>query len=142
MGIYKDLTEGGLYTLPFLLHIFDRLTDVYLINDNADITVSGITYHAASFGYTPNASGDATLEISLPDNVEIQNISERSRKFNCDLVGVYRGNEVVAIGTYKHQYGDATWDGSKFQIKLNADDRGNMTFPALIYNGYNNRGAQ
>ncbi|MCQ2076149.1 MAG: hypothetical protein MJZ20_03805 [Bacteroidaceae bacterium] len=142
MGIYKDLAEGGLYTMPFLLHIYDEESDVFLINDNASLTVDNDTYRAASFEYSPNANGDASLEISLIDNVEIQNISARSRQFNCDLVGIYRGGEVVKMGTYKHKYGDATWDGSKFKIKLNADDRGNMTFPALIYNSYNNRGAQ
>ncbi|MEE6208316.1 MAG: hypothetical protein VZR95_09720, partial [Alphaproteobacteria bacterium] len=61
--------------------------------------------------------------------------------FNCDLIGVYRGGEVVQLETYRHHYGEATYDGVKFEIKLNGDDRGNMTFPALIYNSYNNRGA-
>lgn len=142
MGIYKDLAEGGLYTLGFLLHIYDAQGDVYLINDNKSIVVDAITYRAASFDYNPAANGAATLEISLIDNVEIQNISARSRQFNCDLIGVYRGGQIVKLNTYNHKYGDATWDGEKFQIKLNADDRGNMTFPALIYNSYNNRGAQ
>lgn len=142
MGIYKELTEGGSYTMAFMLHIYDAQTHVYLINDNTDLIVGGITYRAASFDYTPNANGDATLNISLPDNIDLQNISERSRKFNCELIGIYRGGEVVGLNTYKHQYGDATWDSDKFKINLTGDDRGNMTFPALIYNSYNNRGAQ
>ena len=35
MGVYKQLTEGGLFTLPFLIHIYDETSDIYLINDNA-----------------------------------------------------------------------------------------------------------
>lgn len=141
MGIYKELTEGGLFTLPFLLHIYDVTTDIYLINDNTNLTYNGHIYKAASFIYSPSVNGDATLETSVHDNAELLNIVGRSRRFNCDLVGVFKGGEIVPIGTYKHQYGEAAWDGDKFQIKLNADDRLEMTFPALIFNSYNNRGA-
>lgn len=142
MGIYKELTEGGIYTLPFLLHIYDEISNVYLINDNIDLIYNNHTYKAASFIYNPATNGDATLEASISDNIEVLNILERSRRFNCELIGVYKGGQIVQLSTYRHQYGEATWDGDRFQIKLNADDRGNMTFPALIYNSYNNRGAQ
>ena len=141
MGIYKELTEGGLYTLPFLLHIYDNTIDIYLINDNTDLMYNNKVYKAASFDYNPATNGDAALEIGLFDNAELQNIIERARRFNCDLIGVYKGGQIVQLSTYRHQYGEATWDGDRFQIKLNADDRGEMTFPALIYNSYNNRGA-
>lgn len=142
MGIYKELTEGGVFTLPFLLHIYDDTTNIYLINDNTDLSYNGHTYKAASFLYTPAANGDATLEASVYDNVELLNIIERTRRFNCELIGVYKGGQIVQLNAYRHQYGEAVWDGDRFQIKLDADDRGNMTFPALIYNSYNNRGAQ
>lgn len=141
MGVFKDLTEGGVFTLPFLLHIYDSTTDIYLITDNQDLTYDGHLYKAASFSYVPNAEGDATLESEIFENVELLNYIERSRKFECDLIGAYKGGEVVPLGAYKHKYGSATWDGDKFQIRLDADDRAEMTFPALIFNSYNNRGA-
>ena len=141
MGVFKELTEGGLFSLPFLLHIYDDDTHIYLISDNENLTYSGHTFIASAFQYSPSTNGDATLECSLFDKPALLNYINSNRSFKCDLIGVYKGGEVVQLETYRHQYGDATWDGVQFQIKLNGDDRGNMTFPALIYNGYNNRGA-
>jgi hypothetical protein len=141
MGVFKDLTEGGLFNLPFLLHIYDDSTDLYLINDNENLTHGGHVFAAASFNYEPSTNGDATLACDIFDKPELLNYINRNRRFNCDLVGIFRGGEIVQLDAYRHQYGDATWDGVKFEIKLNGDDRGNMTFPALIYNNYNNRGA-
>jgi hypothetical protein len=141
MGVFKQLTEGGLFNLPFLLHIYDDTTNIYLINDNVSLTYSGHTYTASSFDYQPGTNGDATLSCDIFDKPELLNYIHRNRRFNCDLIGVYNGGEVVQLETYKHNFGEATWDGVKFEIKLNGDDRGNMTFPALIYNSYNNRGA-
>src|SRR5574344_2104712 len=108
MGIYKELTEGGLFSLHFILHIYDSNTNIYLINENENLNYNGITYQAAAFAYNPSVNGDATLEISIHDNAELLNIVGRSRRFNCDLVGVFKGGEIVPIGAYKHQYGDAS----------------------------------
>jgi hypothetical protein len=141
MGVFKELTEGGLFNLPFLLHIYDDDTHIYIINDNENLTYGGHTFAAASFDYLPSTNGDASLSCDIFDKPELLNYINRNRVFNCDLIGVYRGGEIVQLETYRHNYGEATWDGVKFEIKLNGDDRGNMTFPALIYNSYNNRGA-
>lgn len=141
MGVFKELTEGGLFNLPFLLHIYDDDTHIYIINDNENLTYGGHTFAAASFDYTPNTNGDASLSCDIFDKPDLLNYINRNRVFNCDLIGVYRGGEIVQLETYRHNYGDATWDGVKFEIRLDGDDRGSMTFPALIYNSYNNRGA-
>ena len=141
MGVFKELTEGGLFNLPFLLHIYDDSTDLYIINDNENLIYNGHTFEAASFDYTPSTNGGATLGCDIFDKPELLNYINRNRRFNCDLIGVYRGGEVVQLETYRHNYGEATWDGVKFEIRLDGDDRGSMTFPALIYNSYNNRGA-
>ena len=141
MGVFKELTEGGLFNLPFLLHIYDDSTDLYIINDNENLIYGGHNFKAASFDYTPSTNGDASLSCDIFDKPELLNFINRNRRFNCDLIGVYRGGEVVQLETYRHNYGDATWDGVKFEIRLDGDDRGSMTFPALIYNSYNNRGA-
>lgn len=141
MGVFKELVEGGAYTLPFLLHIYNDDTHIYLINDNEDVTYSGHVFSATAFNYQPGTNGDAVLECSLIDKPELLNYVLGERAFKCDLVGVYKGGEVVPLETYRHKYGEATWNEGSLQISLNGDDRGEMTFPALIYNSYNNRGA-
>ena len=102
MGVFKELTEGGLFNLPFLLHIYDDDTHIYLINDNVSLTYSGHIFAAASFSYSPSTNGDATLECDIFDKPELLNYINRNRRFNCDLVGVYRGGEVVPLETYRH----------------------------------------
>lgn len=141
MGVFKELTQSGVYTLPFLVHIYDDNEHFYFINDNVSLNYSGHVYAAAAFNYTPSNNGDASFEISIFDKPALLNYVLRNRKFQCEIVGAYIKNTVVENSTNKHEYGEANWDGVKFQIKLKADDRGQMTFPALIYNSYNNRGA-
>ncbi len=142
MNIYKQLAEGGGYNLPFLVHLSspDNVTHIYLINDNQDMTYNGHTYSASNFTYTPNTSGDSTFNVELVEHDEIIDLLEESEYFNVEVVGVFNGEEVEEIGQYKYKYGEGTWDGAKLEMKLNKDDRGGMTFPALIFNSYNNRG--
>ncbi len=142
MNIYRQLAEGGGYNLPFLVHLSspDNATHVYLINDNQDLTYNGHTYSASNFTYTPNTSGDSTFNVELVEHDEIIDLLEENEYFNVEVVGVFNGEEVEEIGQFRHKYGEGTWDGAKLEMKLNKDDRGGMTFPALIFNSYNNRG--
>lgn len=142
MNIYRQLAEGGGYNLPYLVHLYspDGATHIYLINDNQDMTFGALTYAASNFTFTPNKNGDSTLNIELVEHDDIIDILEENEYFNIDVTGVFNGDEVEAIGQYKHKYGEGTWNGAKLEMKLNKDDRGSMTFPALIFNSYNNRG--
>ena len=40
MNVYRQLAEGGGFNLPFLVHLSspDNATNIYLINDNQDMT--------------------------------------------------------------------------------------------------------
>lgn len=143
MNIYRQLAEGGGFNLPFLVHLSspDGAAHIYLINDNQDMTFGGHTYAASNFTYTPNKNGDSTLNIELVEHDEIIELLEDCEYFKVEVIGVFNGEEVEAIGQYKHKYGEGTWNGAKLEMKLNKDDRGGMTFPALIFNSYNNRGS-
>ena len=142
MNILRALAEGGGYNLPFLLHLYDpaETTHIYLINDNADYEYNGVTYLSSNFTYNPNRDGDTKLSIELVEHDEIIDLLESNYTFNVEAIGIFNGEEVEEIGQYFHKYGEGTWSGAKLEIKLNKDDRGEMTFPALTLNSDNNRG--
>lgn len=142
MNVYKQLTEGGGYNLPFLVRLSnpENTLNIFLINDNQDMTYKGIVYSASSFTYTPNTSGDSSFSVELVEHHAIIDMLEDNYYFKVEVIGVFNGEEVEELGLFKHKYGEATWDGMKLDMKLNKDDRGGMTFPALIFNSYNNRG--
>ena len=143
MNLYKQLANGGAYNLPVLIHFYtDDGTDIYLINDNTDMEYNGHTYAASTFSFKQSAAGDATIQVELVKHDEIIDMFENHESFNTEIVGVYNaGNDnVEPFSMYRFKYGSATWTGKSAQIKLDKDDRLDMTFPALIFNSYNNRG--
>lgn len=142
MNVYKRLAEGGGYNLPFLVHLSnpEKTLHIFLINDNQDMSYRGRTYNASNFTYTPSTNGEATFNVELVEHNEIIEMLEDNYYFNVEVIGIFNGEEVEVIGLFKHKYGEATWDGMRLEMKLNKDDRGDMTFPALIFNSYNNRG--
>ncbi len=142
MNAYRQLAEGGGYTLPFLVHLYtpDGSMHIYLVNDNAGIMYGGHLYEPSSFTYSPNSDGDTTFSVELVEHDNIIDLLERSYYFNVEAVGILNGGEVEEIGQYRNKYGEATWDGTSLNLTLHKDDRGGMTFPALIFNSYNNRG--
>lgn len=140
MSLYQQLSNGGGYSLPYLLHIYNTLTDVYVINDNADLTYGGHTYKASTFSYKPTETGAATLEIETVDANQLINIVEGADNFNVDAIGVLYDDTVTPINQYRHKYCSAEWDGRTMTLHLEADDRLDMTFPALLFTTYNNRG--
>ncbi|MGP1415420.1 MAG: hypothetical protein ACTTJ6_05760 [Treponema sp.] len=142
MNVYKQLAEGGGYNLPFLVHLSapDDTLHIFLINDNQGMVYKGHIYSASNFTYRPNTSGDSSLTVELVEHNSIIDMLEDNYYFKVEVIGILNGEDVEPLGVFKHKYGEATWDGMKLQMKLNKDDRGDMTFPALIFNSYNNRG--
>lgn len=142
MNVYKQLTEGGSYNLPFLIHLSNPkgTLHIFLINDNQNMTYKGQTYSASNFTYSPNRNGDSSFSVELVEHNEIIDILEDNYYFKVEVIGIFNGEDVEPIGLFKHKGGEATWDGMKLEMTLSKDDRGKMTFPALIFNSYNNRG--
>lgn len=142
MGVYKSLSQGGGFTLPTLVKLTSESGDdaVYLINDNEDLTYEGITYKASNFSYTPSDNSESTLEVEIVESDKIIDILENSYHFQAEFTEIFYDGEIEAFSTRKHYYGEATWDGLKLELSIERDDRWDMTFPALIFNNYNNRG--
>jgi len=142
-SLFRKLAEGGPYSLPYLLRLHDESgTDIYLINDTKPCTWNGHTYLAGTFTYSPQDDGDSTLEVETVDaGSTIINLFENNYTFTADITGVLLENGTVQeIKAYHHRYGTATWSGGKAKITFEKDDRLGMTFPALIWTTYNNRG--
>ena len=110
------------------------------MNDTRDVEFGGHSYAAASFTYRPSTDGSASLEVAVAELDGIIGILEGDGTFRADVVGIVNGGDVVPIMQNRHKYGEATWDGVRLEMRLDKDDRGDMTFPALIFNAYNNRG--
>ena len=142
MNIYQLLAEGGGFNLPYLVHIEsdDKKIELNLMNDNEDLEYKGVVYKASNFTYTPNTEGESTFNIELVESNVLINLLEGYIKFRVDVIGIFNGEEVEETGKFCHRYGSATWTGESLEMRLAKDDRGDMTFPALIFNSYNNRG--
>jgi len=140
---YRKLIYGGGFNLPYLVHIYNaaETENVYLINDNADVVYENNTYKASSFNFSINADGSATLEVELVGSGNaLINIFENNYNFTAEVVGVMRETGVEVLTKSRHNYGEATWDGRKATISFSKDERINMTFPALVWSTYSNRG--
>lgn len=146
-GIFNTLSKSGGYSVPYLikLHNSDNSVEYYFVNDNNSLVYNGHTYVASTFEYTPNAptqgaDGGGRLEIQVVDNLIIEALETYSTLY-LEAVGVLLENgSVEEIRTHSHKYGEAVWQERTLTYTFEADDRMSMTFPALIFSTYNNRG--
>ena len=146
-SIFNTLTRSGGYSVPYLikLHDKDNTVEYYFINDNNSLVYDGNTYVASTFEYVPNSSlqgadGGGRLEIQVVDNLVIEALETYSTLY-LEAVGVLLENgNVEEIKTFRHKYGQAQWQEQTLTFTYDSDDRMNMTFPALIFSTYNNRG--
>lgn len=141
-NFYEKLLLGGAYSLPYLLHLWndDLSLDIYLINDEAPLSYNGHVYGASTFEFTPSDSGESTLNISVIDN-GMKMLLDGSRFFHAQITGILlENNSVAEIRDWKRCYGSGEWDSKTVSLSFESDDRLSMTFPALIFNGDNNRG--
>jgi hypothetical protein len=53
---------------------------------------------------------------------------------------ILEGGTVQELRGWKKRYGKAKWTGASATVTFPPDDRLSMTFPALVFNGDNNRG--
>lgn len=144
--LYKTLMEGGKYSLPFLIRLYQvGYTPLYYVNNNEDVVFGGNTYKAATFKYTRPKQKNGVLQSG---SLEITSMNEVLDLIDvCDellqvqVVGVLYDGEVTPIKIYHHQYGTLTSDNEmKVTINFTNDDRLGMVFPPYVFDTDNNRG--
>jgi hypothetical protein len=146
MSLEKLLQKNGAYSLPFLVKISNHgdTESIRIVNDVNDVVYQGQTYTASTFEFTPNIDvlgldGGGRLSITVVDNNLIELI-ESNYNLKIEVLGILLDNEVTPLENFRSLYGSVTWDGLTAEFDFEPDDRMNMTFPALIFNHYNNRG--
>jgi hypothetical protein len=146
-ALYEKLLYGGGYSLPYLVHLYDGARDgstatthIRLINDSRDLVWEGETYLASGFDFAPSDDGESSLRITVEGN-GLKTLMDSEYVFNAEFTGILlEDGSVTPIRGYRRNYGTATWSGKEAEINFDTDDRLGMTFPALIFNAYNNRG--
>ena len=50
-------------------------------------------------------NSDTTLNVEIVAHDEIIDLLEENEYFNVEVTGIFTGEEVEAVGQYKHKYG-------------------------------------
>lgn len=145
----KMCRRSGGYSLPWLITITDGITTLRFINDVNDLTHDSVLYKASTFGYEPNPTdngftGGGSLQIAAADANEVGSLIaliETATNLQFIVNGILLDGGVVnELKIFQHQHGTVRWDGRRASFTFDPDDRLSMTFPALIFSHYNNRG--
>lgn len=145
----KMCRRRGGYSLPWLIQLQSESETLRFINDTVSQVYAGNTYAASTFSYTPDAhemgfTGGGTLEIAAADANEAVSIIafiEAATSMTLAVVGVLlESGTVTEVRTFRHSYGTVRRDGRTAKFSFEKDDRLTMTFPALVFSHYNNRG--
>jgi len=144
-ALHTKFLEGGAYSLPYLIELSDGVTTLRFINDVQGVIYNEETYEASSFSMTPSDTGSSSLEIEVITNNLISLIDGITGLAGSKLSAVIKGvklesGTLLILRTWVKGWGTASWDGKTMKIDFDSDERMEMTFPALIWNGYNNRG--
>lgn len=145
----KLCRRTGGYSLPWLIQLSNQTDTLYFVNNNANVSHGGNTYVATTFDYIPSQkenglSGGGSLDIAASDANEVGGIIsliQNATQISLGVIGVMiDGGTVSEIKNYSHSYGTVSLDGRVARFTFNRDDRLGMSFPALIFSHYNNRG--
>lgn len=147
----KLIQRSGGYCLPWLIHLHDAddVYNFYFVNNNANITYDNIEYLASTFEYSANNdvcgfNGGGVLNITAIDSVgavtNVVDMIRRKREMKLEVIGAIVDDEVSEIKKFQHHYGKVNIKNNVIKFTFDADDRTQMTFPALIWNNSNNRG--
>lgn len=144
----KMCRRTGGYSLPWLITLSNGTSTLYYINDTANLTHGGHEYVASTFTYIPSPdenglSGGGTLEIAAADagTAGIIALIQSATALTFEVIGVLLDDGTVSeIKTFAHSYGTVRMNGRKASFSFERDDRLGMSFPAIVFSHYNNRG--
>ena len=148
----KMCRRTGGYSLPFLIKLYDKdeTESLYFINDTQDRVYETVTYKATAFEYIPGKDetgfgGGGSLNIAVTEldseMTKIIDMIETYRVICLEVTGcLLEDGTVTEIKTFSNSYGSVDWDGKSARFTFDRDDRLDMTFPALVFSHYNNRG--
>ena len=141
--------RSGGYSLPWLITLSNQSTTLRFINDVQSISYGGNTYSASTFSYVPEPpenglQGGGSLEIAAADANDVNGIIaliQGATSISLDVVGVMLDDGTIdEVTSFSHAYGTVRLNGRKASFKFERDNRLGMSFPALIFSHYNNRG--
>ena len=147
--------RNGAYALNWLIKITGKTkgntdVEIFYVNNNEDVIYNAQTYKATAFDFTPNKcvqgfDGGGKLEITARDSGgkinDILQTVNTSQNVSLEVIGVFNQNgEVTETKSFAMNYGSISISRDKISFTFEKDDRLQMTFPALIFSHYNNRG--
>ena len=146
--LYKSLTTGGAFALPYLITVSQPgAGTLRFVNNNEDVVFDGYTYKASAFKYSrPYVVGgvlqNGVLEITAIDSDILALIDNSTEQLEISAVGVLDENGTVTpFKSFRHQYGTVTTDESmRITISFTNDDRLDMKFPPYTFDSDNNAG--
>lgn len=141
--------RAGGYSLPWLIELSNGVKTLRFINDVQSRIYGANTYTASTFTYVPNPEehgfcGGGTLEIAAADANDVNGIIalvQSASAISLTVVGVVLEDDTISeVKTFSHSYGKVRLDGRRANFTFEKDDRLQMSFPALVFSHYNNRG--
>lgn len=132
-------------TFPYLIHVHnDDLGDFYFANYYKDVTYNGKTYLKSSFQIDPpdktqSNIGNATLTISVADQVWIEKIRNTQKRSTIEFVAViiYEDDSIEPIEENQFVLTSASWDESVLTWQMIFDENMDILTPCDIIGGLN-----
>lgn len=145
--IFDRLFNGGNYCDKYMLRFsHNEAGNIYLINDNQNLTYDGNLYLASSFEYhSPDSNGDGgqlTIHTNENNSQLINFLDTIDDTYELEVIGVLiEGTEVQRYRGFTHYHGEFTIDrNGNVDFTLGKDDRQEMTFIPYKYDTDNNVG--
>ncbi|WP_147612332.1 hypothetical protein [Treponema pectinovorum] len=140
---YLLSNKNGSYFLSYLISLEDEKTKLNYVNSSKDIFYDGVLYKSEVFSFSANADilgffGGGTLEIARL--YEIVSLLENNQTITIKVKGVLYNNQITPLVDFESHFCTATFSKSTIKIAMEKDDRLSMTFPATIFNAFNNQG--